>query len=306
MQETQPLAGTDTGSKTDTTKAIGLMILALVLFSMLDTTAKLLLTRVEIPAPQVIWMRFSMQSLVMLTLIPLTGILSLKELVLVEQPGFQMLRSLAMALTTAFNFLALQYLRLDQTITIMFLTPLVVSLLAGPLLGEWVGWRRLLAILVGFCGILIAVRPGISNVHPAVGFAFAAMLAYTAFILLTRHTASRAPPLATLFFSLHVGVLLAAPLALNVWVWPPSSVAWLMLAALGLFGGIGHYLFIIAHRLAPAAIIAPFIYMQIISMIILGYLVFDDVPDIWTLLGSAIIVASGVYLFHRERVTAKH
>lgn len=283
-------------------KAIGLMVLALILFSGLDTTAKYLATRTAIPVSEIAWIRFLGQFVLLLTLVPAFGFLTVRQLFTTQRPGGQLLRSVLMASTTVLNFLALQYLRLDQTITIVFLAPLVVALLAGPLLGEWVGWRRLLAILFGFTGILIAVRPGFSEVHPAVLYSFGAMLAYALFMILTRRIAPFDPPLVTLFYSMFVGTLVGAPIAIAQWVWPADWATWLMLLSLGILGGTGHYLFILAYRLAPASMIAPFLYLQLLSMVALGWLVFGDVPDGWTLIGSAFVTASGIYLVHRERV----
>ncbi len=209
-----------------------------------------------------------------------------------------------MAATTAANFLALQYLRLDQTVTIVFLAPLMVALLAGPFLGEWVGWRRLAAIVAGFFGVLVAVHPGADSLNIGVLFAFSAMLAYALFILLTRYLTAFDPPLVTLSYAMFAGTIFGAPIAFAQWTWPAQPVEWLLLCGLGAFGGIGHYLFILAFRLAPAAFVSPFIYTQILAMTGLGYLVFGDAPDIWTLLGAGAVVASGVYLVHRERVMA--
>lgn len=289
----------------DIARAIVLMIVAVTLFSCLDTSAKYLTTVAKLPVTQVIWTRFAVQFVLLLVLVPAFGIVSLKAMFLVKRPGWQTLRSVMMALTTAFNFLALQYLRLDQTVTIMFLAPLMVALAAGPFLGEWVGWRRLLAILTGFIGILIVVRPGFATVHPALLYSFAAMAAYVVFALVTRHIAADDPPLVTLFFSMFAGVLLGFPFAVADW---QTDIAWpyvALLLSLGVFGGAGHYLFILAYRLAPAGSITPFIYLQIVSMAALGYFVFGDLPDVWTVLGSAVIVGSGIYLFHREQI-AKH
>jgi drug/metabolite transporter (DMT)-like permease len=283
----------------DRLKAIGLMALAVVLFSALDASAKYLATRAELPVVQIAWMRFLGQFLVMSSIL---GALPLSSLLGTRKLGWELARSVLMAATTSFNFLALQYLRLDQTVTVVFLAPLVVALLAGPLLGEWVGWRRLAAILAGFAGIIIAVRPGI-NLHPAFGFAFGAMLAYSLFMLLTRYLAAYDKPLVMLFYSILVGTFGLAPFALWQWVWPASVGQWLLLAALGMLGGTGHYLFIHAYRSAPASAIAPFLYMQLLTMVGFGYLVFDQVPDLWTMAGAAVIIGSGVYLIHRERVT---
>jgi len=284
-------------------RAIGLMVLALIFFSLLDTSAKVLATRHGIPVAQLSWLRFLVQFVGLLVAVPALGLMSLERLFTTRKLAKQLTRSLLMAATTVFNFLALQYLRLDQTITIVFLAPLVVALLAGPLLGEWVGWRRMVAIIIGFLGIIIAVRPGYAAVHPAVLYSFAAMFAYALFMLLTRHLAPFDPPLVTLFYSMFVGTLFGAPIALSQWVWPGDIVTWLLLLSLGVLGGTGHFLFILAYNRAPASAISPFLYAQLISMVALGYLVFGDVPDAWTLTGALIIIASGIYLIHRERVT---
>jgi drug/metabolite transporter (DMT)-like permease len=283
--------------------AIGLMLLALAFFSTLDTAAKWLATREGIPVMQLSWLRFLVQFLGLLILVPALGLMSLERLFTTKKFAKQMVRSTLMAATTLFNFLALQYLRLDQTITIVFLAPLVVAALAGPLLGEWVGWRRAIAIAVGFAGILIAVRPGFGDVHPAVIYSFLAMAAYALFMLLTRHLAPYDPPLVTLFYSMFVGTLFGAPVALMQWVWPDSWTTWALLLSLGLLGGTGHFLFILAYSRAPASAISPFLYAQLITMVAMGYLVFGDVPDLWTLIGASVIIASGIYLIHRERVT---
>lgn len=282
-------------------EAIGFMVTAVVLFSALDTAAKYLVTREGLPVAEVVWARFVGQFVLLLLMVPAFGVMSARALFTTEKPGLQITRSVLMAATTAFNFLALQHLRLDQTITIVFLTPLVVALLAGPLLGEWIGRRRLMAILAGFAGVLIAVRPGYGAVHPAVLYAFSAMLAYALFMLLTRHMARYDRPLVTLFYSMFVGTFAGAPIALAVWKMPETTLAWILLPALGILGGVGHWLFLHAYQRARASSIAPFLYMQLLSMVAFGFAVFGDLPDGWTLAGATVIVGSGIYLIHRER-----
>ncbi|MFA5951167.1 MAG: DMT family transporter [Hyphomicrobium sp.] len=289
----------------DRLTAIGLMVAAVGLFSGLDTAAKYLVTHYGLSVGQVVWARFFGQFVMLATCVPLLGVMSLRALLTTSHLKLQLIRSVLMVATTAFNFMALRYLRLDQTITIVFLAPLVVALLAGPLLGEWVGWRRFVAILVGFAGILIAIHPDASNVHPAVLMALSAMFAYALFMLLTRYMASFNPPLVTLFYSMFAGTVGGAPVAWMSWTTPPDALAWALLACLGLLGGIGHYLFIHAYRLAPASTVAPFLYLQLLTMVAFGYAVFGDLPDVYTLAGAAIIVGSGVYLVHRERKVAR-
>lgn len=286
------------GAPRERLRAIALMLTALVLFSCLDTAAKYLVQRHGLPVIEVVWLRFLGQVVYMVVI---WQALRLPALVATSQPWPQLLRSALMLGTTAFNFLALGHLRLDQTITVVFLTPLTVTLLAGPLLGEWVGWRRMTAILTGFVGVVIAVWRGADSFDPAFLYSFGSMLCYAAFMLLTRAIAGRDQPFVTLFWSMIVGAIGMAPFALLHWVTPPSATSWLLLGALGAFGGAGHFLFIHAYRLAPASAIAPFLYFQLIAMVSLGYLVFGDVPDVRTATGLAVVVGSGLYLFARER-----
>jgi len=289
----------------DRPRAIALMILAITLFSALDTSAKYLGAHYGMPVTQVAWSRFIGQFAALVLLVPLFGSLSLPELFRTGHLKLQIARSVLMASTTVLNFLALQYLRLDQTITIVFLAPLVVALLAGPILGEWVGWRRLIAIAIGFSGIVVAMNPGVGELSPGVLYSLAGMLAYALFMLLTRYMAAFDPPMVTLFYSMFVGTFLGAPFAIAAWQTPPDAFAWVLLSMLGVFGGLGHWLFLHAYRLAPASAVAPFLYFQLLSMIAFGYLVFGHLPDLQTLAGAAIVIASGVYLFHREHATSR-
>lgn len=289
----------------DRLRAIGLMFVAVSFFTGLDTAAKYLATLKGIPVSQLVWCRFIGQFVGLAVLVPAFGVMSLGAMFKTKKPKLQLIRSVLMVATTVFNFLALQYLRLDQTVTIIFLAPLMVALLAGPFLGEWVGWRRLVAILIGFGGVVIAVRPGLGGVHPAVLYSLAGMLAYAVFMILTRYLARYDPPFVTLFYSMFVGTLFAAPFALIDWIAPQDLTTWLLLGSLGVLGGTGHYLFLHAYRLAPASSISPFLYLQLLTMVTAGWAVFGDLPDVWTLAGSVIIIASGIYLVHRERSQAK-
>jgi len=283
-------------------KGIGLMCVAIALFSCLDATAKYMASVLHLPVAQVTWLRFVSQFvLIMLAvgLVALPGLLRTRKLV------HQSVRSLLMLGSTVLNFLALEHLRLDQTQTIYFLTPLAVALLAGPYLGEWVGWRRMAAIIVGFAGILVVVRPGYVTFHPAMGLALGSMLCYVVFLLLTRYLAEYDAPQVTLFYSMLAGALLLAPFAIADWVWPPDALTWLLLFSMGFWGGVGHYLVILAYRQAPASTLAPFIYLGLITHTAAGFLVFGQLPDAWTLAGAAIVIVSGIYLVHRERVAAR-
>jgi drug/metabolite transporter (DMT)-like permease len=282
--------------------AIGLLIVAVALFSLLDTVAKLLVSRYHLPVTEVIWLRFVGQTFYMILIF---GIVGLPALLATKRLPLQLFRSCLMIVTTACNFIALQTLRLDQTITIVFLAPLVVAALAGPLLGEWVGWRRGVAIAVGFMGVIVAMHPGAAPLSFAVAASLMGMFAYALFMIVTRHLSAFDGPYTTLFYSMFVGTLFGAPLALHDWVTPPDITTWALLAALGALGGAGHMAFIFAYRLAPASTISPFLYVQLLFMVASGYFVFGDMPDRWTLTGATIIIASGIYLVHRERKSHK-
>ncbi len=283
----------------DRLKAVLLMCAAVTLFSCLDTTAKYLASHSRLPTAEIVWMRFVGQFLLMVAIL---GPWTIPSLLRTRKLGLQLSRSVMMVGTTACNFIAVRYLRLDQTVAIAFLAPLVVAGLAGPVLGEYIGWHRAVAIITGFLGIIVVVRPGFAEVHWAFLVSLASMLCYAVFMLLTRKLSTFDPPLVTLFYALLVGTIGGAVVALPQWVWPADWTQWLMLLALGAFGGLGHYLLILAYNLAPASSVSPFLYFQLLSMVGLGYAVFGDVPDHWALIGSFIVILSGLYLVHRERL----
>ena len=280
-------------------QGIGLMLVALALFSCLDTTAKYMGSVVDLPVTQVVWLRFVSQFLM---IVFVAGLVAIPRLLSTQRFWHQVSRSCLMLGSTFLNFLALRHLRLDQTQTVYFLAPFVVALLSGPFLGEWIRWRRMLAILVGFTGILVAVRPGFVAFEPALIFAFGSMLCYAVFMLLTRYLSTHDAPEVTLFYSLLAGTFVMGPLAFVDWVWPKDALTWALLVSMGFWGGLGHFIFIIAYRHAPASTLAPFIYLGLITHVAGGWLVFGHVPDEWTLAGASIVIASGVYLVHRERV----
>ena len=211
-------------------------------------------------------------------------------------------RSVLLLGSTVFNFMAFRFLQLDEALAILFSTPFLVAILAGPVLGEWVGWRRWTAIIIGFCGVLLVARPGAGGIHPAALLILASALCYALYSISTRVLSRHDSDETTNFYSNLVGAVVITVAVPFVWTNQSDWHIILLMCSMGLLSGIGHYLLIIAHRLAPAAILAPFIYTEIAWMIALGYFVFADVPNHWTLAGVAIVIASGIYLLYRERV----
>jgi drug/metabolite transporter (DMT)-like permease len=279
-------------------KAIGLMVLATVCFATLDTTAKYLVAEKGIPVTQVVWLRFAGHVVFSAVVLwPFALAPSLRS----AKPLIQVIRSCFMILTTALNFVALRYLQLDQTISIFFLTPLLVAALAGPLLGEWVGWHRALAIIAGFVGVLVVMHPGLGHAHWAMLLVLGATFGYALYNIATRYLAAFDPASVTQTYTPLVGLVVMTPLGLAAWQWPDAWWLWLLFASLGFWGGLGHWLLIIAHKHAPAPVLAPYIYLGLIWMSAAGLLVFGDVPTLWTLGGGAIVILAGLYLLARER-----
>jgi len=282
----------------DRVTSIGLMVLATLCFAALDATGKYLIVKEGVPVAEVSWLRFVGH--VVFSAIVLWPF-ALKPSLHSAKPMTQIVRSVLMAVTTGLNFLALRYLQLDQTVTIFFLTPLLVAALAGPLLNEWAGWHRMLAIVAGFVGVLLVVHPGIGTIHWAFLLSLGATLGYAFYNIATRYLASFDPASVTQTYSPLAGVILLAPPALAAWHWPDDSFELILLASLGFWGGLGHWLLILAHRNAPAPVLAPFIYVGLIWMSAIGFFVFGDVPTWWTLSGAAVVIVSGLYLLARER-----
>jgi drug/metabolite transporter (DMT)-like permease len=277
--------------------AIGLICAAVLCFALLDTSAKWLSGHMD--PVQVVFARYAgSMALVLMLLNPWSrpGILRTKR------PWLQGIRSLLLLGSTALNFVALKYLQLAETVSIMFAGPLLVALVAGPMLGEWPGPRRLAAIGVGFLGVLVITRPGIGGMHPAALLCVFGCICYSFYALATRQLAAYDPPETTMVYSGVAGTLAVLPLIPFFWSTPQTPFVWLVMLGTGVFGGFGHWLLILAHRLAPATVLAPFIYSQIVWMIALGWFVFGQFPDGWTFVGATIVIASGLYLLYRERV----
>jgi drug/metabolite transporter (DMT)-like permease len=278
---------------------IGLMCAAVVCFALLDTTAKWLSGRMD--TIQVIGTRFAVHSLLsFLVLNPWT----VPGLLRTRRPWLQVGRSALLLGATAFNFAALRYLQLDQTATIMFAAPILVAGLAGPMLGEWLDWRRWTAIGLGFTGVLLVTRPGHGGIHPAAAFSLLAATCTALYSLTTRMLAAYDRTETTSFYSSLVGTVAAAIPMASVWTPPsaPSTIAGMV--AVGGLGWIGHWMLIAAHRHAPAPVLAPFGYSQMLWMTVTGALVFGHLPSAWTVAGAAVVFASGVYLVTRERSAA--
>lgn len=276
---------------------LALILAAYFLFACLDTSAKYLVATL---APlQIVWVRFATHSVF--------AVVAFRpwqhpERYRTNHPILQFLRAICVGSATIFNFIAVQYLQLAETAAIFFLAPFIVTALAGPFLGEWAGIRRWTAICIGFVGALLIVSPDAAGFRPAMLLSFCSTLSYSFYLILTRRLS---PIESTDSMTLWPGLIMAAiyaPVGLLVWQPVPDILSWGILLATGLFGGVGHFVLIKAHQSTPAPTLAPFLYTELIWMVLFGYMLFGDFPGTKTIVGASVIIASGLYLFRREKV----
>lgn len=266
------------------------------LFSFLDTCAKVLVLA-GIPPLFVSWTRFAVHVVLVLVLLRAW---SNRRLFRTGRPAAQIVRGAFIVGSTFFNFMALQTLQLAESMSIFFFAPMLITALAGPFLDEWAGWRRWLAVILGFVGVLVITRPGVAAFELGHVYALAGAASYSIYVLMTRRMAASETPESLIFYSALTPVVLLLPALPSNIVLPQQPLHWVLLLLLGFFGGFGHWLLIRAYRVASTTALAPYPYLQMVWMMALGYLVFDQFPDRWTLVGAGIIVASGLYIVHRE------
>ncbi len=282
-------------------RALPLILLAGLCFSTLDATAKYLVQFHTLFL--VVWARYAGQ---MLITTPVAWHRGGAGFWRTRHLKLQLLRSLCLLIATACFFGALRFLPLAEASAISFLAPLFAILLSQPVLGERPTRAHGLSAIGGFIGILILVRPGTAVFHPATALLVGAAVANAFYQLLTRKLADDSRH-TTLFYSGLVGTVLlglALPFAElpATFTWPDA----LFLLVLGLFAGLGHGLLIGAYLRAPASLVAPFTYMQMIWATLYGYFIFDHLPDFFSGVGMAVIVASGVGLVLQERRRPRH
>ncbi|MCH9671568.1 MAG: EamA family transporter [Gammaproteobacteria bacterium] len=280
-----------------------LMIIAMLIVPGIDGIAKWVSD--SLSAGQVTWSRFVFQSL---CLLPLA--LARRHLWARSSLRWNAVRGLLLALTTGLFFFAIKFLPLADAIAIFFVEPLMLTLLSAVLLKESVGWRRYGAVVVGMVGALLIIRPSFAEVGWVAVLPLGAAGCFSLYLLITRRIAGEEDPVNMQFF---VGVFGAAfmtgVLALgSVTGWAattltsPTPFEWTLLLGLGVIATGGHLLIVYAFQRAPASLLAPFQFVEIVGATLLGFVLFDEFPDAVTCLGIAIIVSSGLYVFHRERV----
>ena len=283
----------------DAVKGILWMLLASALFVVMDALAKWLSQ--SYPTNQITWGRFFFHALFLGLYLNHRLVATLRS----NRLGLQLVRSCLMLTTNFLFFTGLAYLGLAEITAIMYVAPLLTTLLAVPILGEIVGWRRILSIIVGFIGALIIIRPGSESLSWAVLFPLAAAFSHAGYQITTRMLSRNDGALTTLAYTAVVGAVIST-LALPLGWETPDLAGWLGLMGMGLFGCLGHFTFIKAFTVADAAAVSPFAYSSLLWASIFGFFLFAEVPDVWTIVGAIVVAGSGLYIVHRERQRLRH
>jgi drug/metabolite transporter (DMT)-like permease len=277
-------------------RGIALMLASTVFLGTSDVTAKYL--SATLPSIEIAWIRFLSFALIMVpAMLPGSPLYALHT----KRPGLQLMRGAALLGSSLFFISGLRYLPIAEASATGFVSPLFVTALSIVFLGESVGVRRWLATAVGLIGVLIILRPGSGAFHPAAFFPIVSALAWACTLIMTRMLSGRERAITTMTYSSIAGVCILSALVPFVWVAP----SWHDIA-FGVFIGIastaGQWIVVLAFRYADASVLAPFSYTQLLWVSVLGFIIFGEVPDAWTVTGAVFIVGSGLYTAHRERI----
>jgi drug/metabolite transporter (DMT)-like permease len=279
----------------DPMRGIPLMLGAILLFAVSDTLAKILTE--TLPAVEIAWLRYL--GFLLLTLIPFLR--RNAPPVRSAAPQLQVPRALGVVGSAVFFIIALGFMPIADASAISFSSPVFVTVLAMLFLGERIGWRRWMAIAVGLTGMLVIIRPGSGVFGLEALVPIASSAAWATAVIFTRRLATLDAPATTMLWTASVGFVVLTLLLPFVFVVPTPRELGIGLL-IGAISTAAQGLVVLAYRAAPASVIAPFSYVQLIYAGVLGLVVFGTVPDGWTLLGAGIIAASGIYSAHRERV----
>ena len=277
----------------DTRRGILWMLLTFLLFASLNVPAKYL--TLSYPVVQVVWARFASQALMVAVVLGPR----ISHVMVSGRLGLQMGRSLLMLFTTTMFFAGLSLIPLAEASAIMFVAPILVTVLSVPLLGERVGPWRWAGVAAGFAGAVIIIRPGMGVVQLAAFLPLGAACGHAFYQIATRELSRTDQALTTLFYTPLAGLAATSAVVPFLWI-QPDLEGWLLMTLMGLFGGLGHFALIKSLTAAPVAIVAPFSYTNLIWATAYGYLFFGDLPDGWTVFGAIVIVLSGLFIFYRE------
>ena len=278
-----------------------LILIATFLFAVLDTCSKYLTT--FFAAPLIVWVRYFVHLCLMLVgVAPGMG----REIVVTKRPGLMIFRGLLLVCSSLLVVLAFRTLPLAETTALVFTTPFIVALLAGPLLGEKVPLRTWLATIAGFGGVLLIARPGGAMSGIGVVYALGCALLYAGYQILTRKLSVTEPPMRQLFYTALIGAVAMSFVIPTYWTGKiPTPKQGLIIASLGFLGGMGHFLLIRAFRETMASVLAPLLYVQLVWATLLGWIAFGHLADPLTTIGMVIIGGSSLSLALRWPVRRK-
>ena len=277
-------------------RGIAMILASTVFLGASDVTAKYL--SATLPSIEIAWIRFLVFALIMSpAMVPGSPLYALRS----QRSGLQVMRGVALLGSSLFFISGLRFLPIAEASATGFVAPLFVTALSIVFLGETVGVRRWLATAVGLIGVLIILRPGTGAFHPAAFFPIVSALAWACTLIMTRMMSGRDHAITTMTYSSIVGVCILSALVPFVWV-APSWHDILFGVFIGLASTAGQWIVVLAFRYADASVLAPFSYTQLLWVSILGFAIFGEVPDVWTVTGAVFIVGSGLYTAHRERV----
>jgi drug/metabolite transporter (DMT)-like permease len=277
-------------------KGIALILLSTVFLGSSDVTSKYL--SATLPAIEIAWIRFMVFALIMTpAMIPGSPLFALKT----GRPVFQLARGAVLLGSSLLFISGLHYLPIAEASATAFVSPLFVTALSIVLLSEKVGVRRWLATAAGLIGVLIILRPGTGAFHVAACFPIVSAFCWALTLIMTRMMSGRESSLTIMTWSSIAGVMIMTALVPLVWI-APTWQAVMFGVLIGVASTVGQWIVVLAFRYADASVLAPFSYTQLVWVSILGFLAFGEVPSVWTISGAAIIVGSGLYTAHRERV----
>ena len=280
-------------------KAITFNLLAWVMLPIMDGFAKYLSS--DLPVLQITWARYFFT--VAFTL-PIMFFFFRKNLVWTDKPKLQLIRGLILLTANVCFFYSISIISLAKALTLAFIAPLIVTAFSPIFLGEKVGFRRWSAVIIGFIGSMVVIRPGFVEINLASLAALGTGVMYGFYLIITRKLSSSDNPLLTLLLTGVVGAIIISFVMPFVWI-KPTLIQWSMMAAIGIFACVGHLFIILSLKYADASKLAPFSYFEIVTNIIIGYYFFSDFPDKWTFLGLFIIILSGIYISRRENIVKR-
>ena len=278
--------------------AIGWLFVGIALFATMDAAAKWVSR--TYPLTAAVWLRYLVPTLLVGSYLVATRGLRFAH---AARPGIQILRGITLVVSTLCFWTALSHLPLVEAVTVSFIGPTIVVIFSALLLGERPQRTHWIALGLGFVGVLVALRPGVSNAGVGAIAALASAATYSLYLVLTRKVADQADSLALLFHANAIGALALTVIAPATARMPSGVAEWMILPALGVFGAMGHWCMIKAYSYADAATLAPFMYAQLLVATFYGWLIYDDLPDGFTLLGMMVILASGLYVLNKSRKT---